>query len=563
MFRGRRPHSLSATATAALGVVIAGIVAGGAHAAAPANDPFAAAQVVSGAGGSVTGSNVAATKESGEPSHGGNAGGASVWYRWTAPSSGTLTVDTIGSSFDTLLAVYSGSAVNALTRLASNDDYNGASTSRVTLTVTSGATYQIAVDGWGGATGTAKLGWSATSTPTVPSNDAFAAATPVSGHHGTISGSNFGGTKEAGEPIHAGNAGGASVWYRWTAPATGTVSFDTLGSTFDTLLGVYTGGAVGGLTRVTSSDDWAGSSRSRVSFAATAGTEYRIAVDGWGGTTGTGRLNWNLLLPGDVAALTVGDIASCTSTGDEATAQLVDAQPEASLLTLGDHAYESGTTAEFTNCYDPLWGKFKPRTHPTTGNHEYMTPGAAGYFGYWGATAGDPATGTYSYDLGSWHVIVLNGNCAAVGGCQAGSTQEQWLRLDLTAHPAACTLAYWHQPRFTSGEHGSDASYQAFWDALYAANVDLVLNSHDHDYERFAPQSPTGAADPARGIREFLVGTGGRSHGGFPFAAGNSEVRNGDSYGVLRLTLRAGSYDWAFQPVAGATFTDSGATACH
>jgi 3',5'-cyclic AMP phosphodiesterase CpdA len=189
---------------------------------------------------------------------------------------------------------------------------------------------------------------------------------------------------------------------------------------------------------------------------------------------------------------------------------------------------------------------------------------AAGYFGYFGAVAGDPAQGWYSYDIGSWHVVVLNSNCARVGGCIAGSPQEQWLQADLAAHPAACTLAYWHHPRWSSGtNHGSNASVDAFWRDLYAAGVEVVLNGHEHNYERFAPQTPDGAADPESGIREFVVGTGGRSH--YPMAAAlpNSDVRNTDTFGVLALTLHADGYDWEFVPEAGQSFTDSGSGTCH
>jgi hypothetical protein len=258
-----------------------------------------------------------------------------------------------------------------------------------------------------------------------------------------------------------------------------------------------------------------------------------------------------------------GDIADCASSGDEATASLLDGL-SGTVITLGDNAYDSGTASEFANCYHPTWGRHKARTRPAPGNHEYLTPGASGYFGYFGAAAGDPARGYYSYDLGAWHVIALNSNCANVGGCGAASPQEVWLRADLAAHPAACTLAYWHHPRFSSGLHGSATTYQALWQALYAYDADLVLVGHDHDYERFAPQDPSGNADPARGLREFVVGTGGRALYPFPGAAeANSEVRDSNSWGVLRLTLHPASYDWQFIPVAGQTFTDEGHASCH
>jgi len=258
-----------------------------------------------------------------------------------------------------------------------------------------------------------------------------------------------------------------------------------------------------------------------------------------------------------------GDISACIDSNDEATAQLLDGISGA-VFTLGDNAYDSGTAAEFANCYDPTWGRHKARTRPSAGNHDYYTSGASGYFNYFGAAAGDPSQGYYGYDLGTWHIVVINSNCSKAGGCGAGSPQEQWLRADLAAHPTTCTLAYWHYPLFSSGYHGSLPGTLAIWQALYDYNADVVLNGHDHDYERFAPQDPNGAADPARGIREFVVGTGGRylrSLSGTPIA--NSQVRDHKTFGVLKLTLPPTSYTWQFVPVAGSSFTDSGSAACH
>ena len=264
----------------------------------------------------------------------------------------------------------------------------------------------------------------------------------------------------------------------------------------------------------------------------------------------------------DPVLLAAGDIASCTSSGDEATASLLDVQT-GEIAALGDNAYPNGSATDFANCYEPSWGQHKARTHPATGNHEYQTSGASGYFGYFGAAAGDPSKGYYSYDLGAWHIIVLNSTCSAVGGCAAGSPQEVWLRNDLAAHPVACTVAYWHHPRFSSGSHGSDATYDAFWQALYQAGAELVLNGHEHDYERFAPQTPGGVADTQFGVRELVVGTGGASHTSVGTPVANSQVRDSTSYGLLKLSLHASGYDWEFLPVAGATFTDSGSSACH
>jgi len=178
--------------------------------------------------------------------------------------------------------------------------------------------------------------------------------------------------------------------------------------------------------------------------------------------------------------------------------------------------------------------------------------------------AGDPATGYYSYDLGTWHIIVLNSECKEVGGCNAGSQQEKWLRADLAAHPAACKLAYFHKPLFSSGRaHGDDLEIQPLWQALYDGSADVVVNGHDHDYERFAPQTPDAAPDPKRGIREFVVGTGGKNHRPFGTPRPNSEIRNADAFGVLKLTLKPTGYDWQFVPEAGKTFTDSGSGNCH
>lgn len=267
----------------------------------------------------------------------------------------------------------------------------------------------------------------------------------------------------------------------------------------------------------------------------------------------------------DPVLLAAGDIAACDSSGDEATAAILDGYPDATVATLGDNVYPNGTVAEFATCYEPSWGRHKTQTRPSPGNHDYGTPGASGYHGYFGAAAGPVAKGWYSYDLGSWHVVVLNSNCAYVE-CGSGSEQVLWLRADLAAHPADCTIAYWHHPRFTSGTHAGEPELAAaapFWNALYEYGADLVLAGHDHDYERFAPQTPAGQADSAYGIREFVVGTGGRSLRGFGTPAPNSEVRDSSAFGVLKVVLREGAYDWTFLAEAGKTFTDAGTGSCH
>src|SRR5439155_685200 len=239
----------------AVALVAGLVVALPAYATAPNNDNFAAAQAISGTSGSVTGTNVEATKEAGEPNHAGNAGGKSVWYSWTAPASGQATINTAGSNFDTLLGVYRGTGVSALTLVGSNDDYAGPSgPSQVSFSATSGTTYMVAVDGFSGASGNLSLSWSLNS-PVTPANDMFANAQAIGGSSGSATGTNGGGTKETGEPTHAGNIGGASVWYSWTAPSTGQLTLNTTGSGFNTLLAVYTGSIVSGLTPVVSNDD--------------------------------------------------------------------------------------------------------------------------------------------------------------------------------------------------------------------------------------------------------------------------------------------------------------------
>jgi hypothetical protein len=267
--------------------------------------------------------------------------------------------------------------------------------------------------------------------------------------------------------------------------------------------------------------------------------------------------------PPPVVLVGAGDIASCALNGDELTARLLDQIPGI-VFTAGDNAYELATAADFANCYAPTWGRHRARTRPATGTHEYLTPQARPYFEYFGAAAGDPATGYYSYDAGAWHVIVLNSNCAQVGGCGPGSPQERWLRADLGQHPRKCVLAIWHQPLFSSGDtHGSNAITKPLWQALYEAGADVVVVGHDHHYERFAPQDAEGRLDPARGIREFVVGTGGASLRGLRQRLPNSEVAGTGTWGVLELTLSAESYSWRFVPVAGGRFTDSGTATCH
>jgi hypothetical protein len=234
------------------------------------------------------------------------------------------------------------------------------------------------------------------------------------------------------------------------------------------------------------------------------------------------------------------------------------------VFTTGDDAYPDGSAANFADYYAPTWGRHRSRTRPVPGNHEYRTPDATGYFGYFGPAAGEPGKGYYSYDLGDWHVVALNSNCSAVGGCGAGSAQERWLRADLEASAKPCTLAYWHHPRFTSGlNHAPNRSVGPLVRALYDNGAEVVVTGHNHQYERFAPLDPRGRVDDARGIRHFVAGTGGAAFYDFGTILPGSEARDSGTFGVLRFTLSAGFYTWEFVPEAGKTFTDGGTTSCH
>jgi hypothetical protein len=261
--------------------------------------------------------------------------------------------------------------------------------------------------------------------------------------------------------------------------------------------------------------------------------------------------------------LAAGDIADCTNlAGAEATAKILE-ENAGVVAALGDLAYPDGTAENF-KCYDKTWGRVKDRTRPSPGNHEFHSQGATFYFEYFGKTAGDPKDGFYSYELGAWHIISLNSECVEIGGCNEGSREEKWLRADLAAHPAACTLAYFHKPLFSSGgAHGDAPEIRPLYQALYDANADVILSGHDHDYERFAPQDPDGKLDRARGIREFVVGTGGKNHRPFGAPEATTEVRDTTTFGVLKLTLKPASYDWKFIPEPGKSFTDSGSDNCH
>jgi WD40 repeat protein/calcineurin-like phosphoesterase family protein len=245
-----------------------------------------------------------------------------------------------------------------------------------------------------------------------------------------------------------------------------------------------------------------------------------------------------------------------------ATSNLLLRMDLAAVLVPGDIQYEDGKLWKFQQSFDPSWGRLKPLIRPVPGNHEYEDPGAAGYFDYFGAAAGPRGQGWYSFDVGSWHLIALNSECGQIGGCGPGSPQERWLRADLAAHPAACTLAFWHHPRFTSGRHDAGGTMLHTWRLLHAAGVDVVLNGHEHFYERFAPQTPDGVPDPARGIRQFTVGNGGKSRFGFLGAAPNSELRDNRNPGVLKLTLREGGYAWEMRAIPDGRAKDGGEGLC-
>ena len=278
-------------------------------------------------------------------------------------------------------------------------------------------------------------------------------------------------------------------------------------------------------------------------------------------TTTTPPSGFQLAAVGDMVCA-AGSAVTTTTCHQMTVSNLVANDPtNDAFMALGDLTYGGGSLTDFQTTYEPTFGRFKAKTRPVVGNHEYTTPNASGYFAYFGAAAGDPAQGYYSFDVGTaWHVVVLNANCTIVA-CAAGSAQDTWLRADLAATPRACVLAAWHQPRFSSGvSHGNDATVTPFWNALQQYNAELVLDGHVHNYERFAPQLPDGTAS-ATGIREFVVGTGGRSLDAFGTPVANSQVRL-QTFGVLRLTLGTGAYSWQFVNEAGAVL-DSGTGSCH
>jgi len=265
--------------------------------------------------------------------------------------------------------------------------------------------------------------------------------------------------------------------------------------------------------------------------------------------------------PAPVYLTGAGDIAICGQEGDDQTAALLAGIP-GTIFTAGDNSNESGTAQQFEECFGASWGQFKDRIRPAAGNHEYYTPGALPYYDYFGEAAGKPGEGWYSYDYGGWHIVVLNSNCNDVA-CGPNSPQVQWLRQDLAASDAQCTLAIWHHPRWSSGLAGSDGRMSPAYRALYEYGAEVVVSGHAHDYERLALLDPEGKRDPQHGIRQFVVGTGGVNALPFPGLLPESEAHFSGAFGVMRFTLRPDGYDWEFIPVAGETYTDSGTAECH
>ncbi len=301
----------------------------------------------------------------------------------------------------------------------------------------------------------------------------------------------------------------------------------------------------------------------------------RLTATNQANSSASATINITITDSSSITIAAVGDIAcdpnsSAFNSGKgtdkychmQAVADQIAAVNPTAFLPLGDLQYEKGELGEFERSYDLIFGRFLNITYPTTGNHEYLTTDAVGYFDYFGDTAGDPNKGYYSYDLGSWHIVTLNSSCSKVGGCRETSPQAQWLKKDLAEHPTDCTLAYWHHPLFSSSERGNDDDYRDFWEILYEAGAEIILVAHNHHYERFAPLKSNGELDENRGIRQFVVGTGGKNLRGFAEIQNHSEVRNDESYGFLKLNLYQNFYNWEFISEEGIKL-DSGSNRCH
>ncbi len=299
---------------------------------------------------------------------------------------------------------------------------------------------------------------------------------------------------------------------------------------------------------------------------------FALAACGGGATQGStpaaaappraaGVTGPTLVAAGDIACAP-GLQRTATSCRHAETADVIGRLDPDVVAPLGDLQYEKGELANFRRSYGPTWGRFKSRTRPAVGNHEWVTPGAPGYFDYFGRRAGPRGRGWYSYDLGAWHVVVLNSNCSKVG-CGPRSAQGRWLRADLARHPAPCTLAYMHHPRFSSGLHGDDPTIAPLWRTLERAGADVILGGHDHSYERFGRQTASGRASSRAGMVQFVVGTGGVNNYPIVRRKPNSRVRRSFVFGVLELTLGPRAYGWRFVSVPGLTFTDRGSARCR
>lgn len=324
---------------------------------------------------------------------------------------------------------------------------------------------------------------------------------------------------------------------------------------------VQAAGAPKGLQIIRAYNDWAGGMNIEAAAVWGESGGYYLEVLQRNGQGYAGLVE-ELLFKNEAVLVGAGDIAICGEEGSQYTAALLDQIP-GTVFTAGDNSNEEGTAVQYQMCFGPAWGRHKDRIYPAAGNHDLLTSQGAPYYAYFGERAGQPGEGYYSYDLGQWHIIVLNSVCEYAGGCGEDSPQMEWLRKDLQAHQNLCTLAIWHYPLFTSGTRGGNEVVRPFWKALYEAGADVIINGHDHHYERFAPLNPDGQPDPERGIRQFIVGTGGAGLRGIGEVAANSEKRILYTYGVLKMVLKGNGYYWEFVPVAGMGATDSGSGVCH
>jgi hypothetical protein len=498
-------------------------------------------------------------------------------YRLTATASGVPHSD-VSSAFSVTSGVVDATQTSVVTAPTTITASTGANTSTITVTARDaggnpigGATVVLSATGSGNAItqpGPTNASGVATGTFSATASGAKTITAVVNGI--TI-------TQQPIVTVTAGAVSGtqstivASPSAIVKSAGTSTINVTALDAFGNPVSGVIVGLAATGsgntLTQPSSSTNSFGVASGSLS-SSQAGNKIVTATAG--GVALTHSDTVTVLNPGtSVVLVGAGDIAKCGKQDDEATAGLVtgvlNSTPGAEVITLGDNVYEDGTTSEFATCYDPSWGVFKNVTHPSAGNHDYNTTGAVPYYNYFGAAAGPAGQGYYSYDFGAWHVIVLNSEIST----SANSPQLQWLQTDLAAHSNVCTLAYFHQPLYSSvgGSTGTTgatiSSIRPFWDALYAAGVDLVLNGHRHVYERLARMAPDGTPDPTNGIREIIVGTGGDSGGDLTNIFPTSEVREGRTYGVIKLTLSQTSYSWQFLPAEGGTFTDSGTEVCH